>query len=359
MEIDRLAFWFNNTVIAGNTPFAYLCAATAFTAAIALLMVIKTVGLARLKALAQLTETDLDDLAITLLEKIQRLDYMLAAFFIATRYLRRAPAFNTALNITLIIIFTYRAVTMIQHLLSYWIEKTVAGRGLSKEAKDSVMYGAQVLLRALVWAAAVLFVLDNLGVNITTLIAGLGIGGVAVALAAQAILGDLFNFFVILLDKPFRTGDFIVSDAIEGTIEHVGIKSTRLRSISGELIIVSNSKLLAGGLRNYNQMTRRRVAFRLSAIYKTPPEKLRRIGAIIKGAVTASPAAEFDRSNLAACAASSLDFETVYYVTGGDYGLYTRTHEEILLRILDGLNAEGIELAYPTQTVFVRQQLPA
>ena len=350
--------WFSETEILGNTPLAFLCALAAFAAAWALLQLIKTAGIARLKALAKNTETDLDDLAVAMLEKFKRLEYFLVAFFVATHYLHRTPAFNTALNILLLVVFTYRAVTIIQDLLSYWIQKAVGDRGLSDEAKDSVMYGAQVLLKVLVWAAAVLFVLDNLGVNITTLVAGLGICGVAVALAAQAILGDLFNFFVILLDRPFKTGDYITVDDIEGNIEHVGIKSTRVRSLSGELIIISNSKLLSGGLRNYNQMARRRVAFKLGVTCQTPADKLRRATAIIKAAVASVPAAQFDRSHLAACAASSLDLETVYYVTSGDYALYARTHEEILLRITEDFRAEGISFAYPTQTLFVSQQVP-
>ena len=351
--------WFSDTVILGNTPLAYVYAAAAFATTLALLQLGKNFGLVRLQELTSSTATDLADLALALLRKFMFFEYLLAAFFLATRYLERAPAFDSVLNLSLLVVFTYRAVTLIQYLLSYWTQKAVKGRGLSEEAKDSVMYGARVVLSALVWAAAVLFVLDNLGVNITTLVAGLGIGGVAIALAAQTILGDLFNFFVILLDKPFKTGDFIASEGIEGTIEHVGVKSTRIRSLSGEMIIVSNSKLLSAGLRNYNHMTRRRVAFRLAVGYQTPPEKLRRITAIIKEAVTASAAAKFDRSNLAACATSSFDFETVYYITGGDYALYTSTHEEILLRITDSFRAQGVEFAYPTQTVFVREQVPA
>lgn len=359
MEAEAISHWFKYATLLGNTPLAYLSAATAFTAALVLFQLVKIFGLARFKALADTTETGLGNLAVALLEKFRLFEYLLAAFFVATRYINRAPAFNTALNLTILFVFTYRAVTLIQHLLSYWIHKAVGSRELSEEAKDSVMYGAQVVLRALVWAAAALFVLDKLGVNVTTLVAGLGIGGVAVALAAQAILGDLFNFFVILLDKPFKTGDFIVSDALEGTIEHVGVKSTRIRSISGELIIVSNSKLLSAGLRNYNQMNRRRVSFSLAAAYQTPPEKLRRVPAIVKEAIAASAGTEFDRCNLAACAASSLDFETVYYLTSADYGLYAGTHGEILLKITDAFRAEGIEFAYPTRTIFVRQQVPA
>ncbi|OGS12907.1 MAG: hypothetical protein A2234_10980 [Elusimicrobia bacterium RIFOXYA2_FULL_58_8] len=351
--------WLNDILILGNTPLAYLSAATAFAVTLFLFQTGKIFGISRLKMLAENTATDLDDLAIELLEKFQRPEYVLAAFFVATRYLQLSPFLNAALKLVLLVVFTYRAVTMLQHLLSYWLKKAMAGRELSGEAQDSVMHGTQVVLKALVWVAAGLFILDNLGVNITTLIAGLGIGGVAVALAAQAILGDLFNFFVILLDKPFKTGDFIVFDNISGTIEHVGIKSTRIRSISGELIVVSNSKLLSAGLHNYNQMTTRRVLFKLGLTYQTPPEKMRLATAIIKEAIVSTAATKFDRSHLAAYADFALEFETVYYVTDADYNLYTATHEAILFKIAEGFRAEGIEFAYPTQTLFVEQKAPA
>ena len=356
METHAFSRWLQDAVFMGNTPLAYIYAIVAFAASLAILQLAKTFGISYLKAMAEATATDLDDLAVTLLEKFKRLEYFLAALFVATRYLYLSSAFSTALNLTLLFVFTYRGVTILLHFLSYWIQKLVSGHGLSADAKDSVTYGAQVILKTLVWAAAALFLLDKIGVNITALVAGLGIGGVAVALAAQAILGDLFNFFVILLDKPFKTGDFIVSEGINGTIEHVGVKSTRIRSISGELIIVSNSKLLSAGLRNYNHMQQRRVVFSLSVPYQTPPEKLRRVTGIVKAAIAAAATAKFDRSNLAACAASSLDFETVYYVTTGDYALYMATHEEILLKITEGFRAEGIDFAYPTRTVLVQQQ---
>ena len=355
MNFNSLENWFSSGLVLGNTPAAYGYALVAFGAALALLYLIKNIGVARLKTLAERTETDLDDLLIGLIEKFRWFEYQLAAFYVAARYLNRAPAFDKALHLLLLLVFTYRGITIAQDLLTYWINKVASQRALDGQAKNSVVKSTQVILRTLVWVAAVLFVLDNLGVNISAVLTGLGIGGVAVALAAQAILGDLFNFFVILLDKPFAIGDFIVSDAVSGTIEHVGLKSTRIRSISGEMVVVSNSNLLGSRIRNYKDLTKRRVVFKTGIVYGTAPALLRQVPEIVRKAVQAVPKAEFDRCNLYNCGDFSLDFETVYYLTEPDYNAYMAAHEKTLLGVLEGLTAAGAELAYPTQTVLVKK----
>lgn len=353
--MEGIKNWFDYGLVLGNTPLAYAYALAAFALALALLYLLKHVGLARLKALAETTETDLDDLAVALIDRVQWPEYQLAAFFLATRYLSRSPGFDKGLKVVLLLVFTYRALTILQVLLSYWINKIAAKRQLEGAARASVVNSTQVIMRSLVWIAAALFVLDNLGVNISAVLTGLGIGGVAVALAAQAILGDLFNFFVILLDKPFAVGDFVTSDAVSGTIEHIGLKSTRVRSLSGEMVVISNSNLLGSRIRNYKDLTKRRVVFKTGLVYGTRLDVLRQVPAVIKKAVQAVPKAEFDRCNLADCGDSALNFETVYYLNEPDYNAYMAAHERTLLGVLEGLAGAGAELAYPTQTVLVRK----
>lgn len=351
MNTDLNAFL--KTEIFGNPVSGYFYAAILFAAALTALYFLKHLVFTRFKELAAGTETDLDDFLISLLEKFRRFEYQLAAFYIATRYLHRAAALDKALKLVIVLVFTYRAITIIQELLSYWISKVAEQRELSGRAKDSVVRSMQVVLRSLVWVGAVLFVMDNLGVNISAVLAGLGIGGVAVALAAQAILGDLFNFFVILLDKPFLIGDFIVTDTITGTVEHIGLKSVRIRSLAGELIVVSNSKLLGMELKNYKQMMRRRVVIKTSVIYQTPLEKLKLVPAMIKEAVSSLENATFDRSNMSGLGDFSIDFETVYYVESPDYNFHMRTQERFLQSLIEKFKNESIEFAYPTQTLFV------
>jgi small-conductance mechanosensitive channel len=208
-------------------------------------------------------------------------------------------------------------------------------------------------LRVAVWAAVLLLTLDNLGINITTLIAGLGVGGVAVALAAQKILGDLFASLSIVLDKPFAVGDFLIIDSFLGSVEKVGLKTTRLRSLSGEQLIFSNQDLLGSRIRNYGRMFERRVVFSLGVTYQTPPEKLKRIPTIIREAIEAQDKIRFDRAHFQKYGDFALIFEVVYYVLAADYNLYMDIQQAINLIIYERFTEEGIEFAYPTQTLYL------
>jgi small-conductance mechanosensitive channel len=209
------------------------------------------------------------------------------------------------------------------------------------------------MLRLVVWAAVLLVLLDNLGVNITALIAGLGVGGIAVALAAQNVLGDLFASLSIVLDKPFVVGDFIVIGDFLGTVEHVGLKTTRLRSLSGEQVVFSNTDLLNSRIRNYGRMFERRVVSSIGVVYQTPSAKVRSIPATIREIVEAQQKVRFDRAHFQKFGDSALVFEFVYYVLTPDYNAYMDVQQSINLALLERFAAEGIEFAYPTTTVFL------
>jgi small-conductance mechanosensitive channel len=198
-----------------------------------------------------------------------------------------------------------------------------------------------------------LVALDNLGIDVTALVAGLGIGGVAVALSVQNILGDLFASLSIILDKPFVIGDFLIIDDYMGSVEYVGLKTTRVRSLSGEQLIFSNSDLLKSRIRNYGRMFERRVVFSIGVTYDTPREKLRRIPGIIQKAIEAEDKTRFDRSHFMKYGDYSLQFETVYYVLSADYNSYMDIQQAIYFAIHEAFEQEQIEFAYPTQTLFV------
>ncbi|MBU2574143.1 MAG: mechanosensitive ion channel family protein [Elusimicrobia bacterium] len=338
-----------------NTVLSYLYAAFFFAAALAGLYFLREIIFKRLKSLAAKTETGLDDMLVELISKLKSPEYQLVAFYAATRHLYKTALFDRLLFAALLLVFTYRIVTIVQRLISYWITRVAAKQELTAEARASVVNSTQVILKAAVWVAAALFILANLGVNISAVLTGLGIGGIAVALAAQTILGDLFNFFVILLDKPFIVGDFLVAGDIIGTVDHIGLKSIRIRSLSGELVIVSNSKLLGMGLKNYKQMQRRRVVFKTTVVYQTPPGKLKLVPGMIKEIVTGLEKTAFDRSNLSGLGDFSIDFETVYFVESPDYNFYMQTQERILQAIIEKFEEAKIEFAYPTQTLFVNK----
>ena len=208
------------------------------------------------------------------------------------------------------------------------------------------------VIKVAVWGLGVTFLLDNLGFKISAVVAGLGIGGIAVALAAQTVLGDLFSYFTIFFDRPFEVGDFIVIDDFLGTVEYIGIKTTRLRSLSGEQLIFSNTDLTSSRLRNYKRMENRRVVFQLGVTYQTKTEQLREIPEIIAHIIKKSDNTVFDRAHFSSYGDFSLNFETVYYVKSRDYNIYMDTQQTINLLIYRQFAEEGIEFAYPTQTLF-------
>ena len=212
-----------------------------------------------------------------------------------------------------------------------------------------IAFGARVAA----WSFLLLVALDQLGFDITALVAGLGIGGVAVALAVQNILGDLFASLSIVLDKPFVVGDFIVVDNLRGNVERVGIKTTRVRSLDGELLVFANGDLLKSRIQNYQRMRERRVLFAVGVTYQTPPEKLKQIPQWLREVVEAQARARFDRAHFKDYGDSSLNFEIVYYVLDRDYNLYMDVQQSINLAIFERFAREGVEFAYPTRTLYV------
>jgi small-conductance mechanosensitive channel len=215
-----------------------------------------------------------------------------------------------------------------------------------------------ILARIVVWTGVALLILDNLGFNITTLVAGLGIGGIAIALAAQHILGDLFASLSILLDKPFRVGEFIIVGDMLGLVEYIGLKTSRIRSLSGEELVFSNSDLLSSRIRNYKTMRERRVVFSVGVEYSTPFEKVKRIPRTIREIIQSIEGTRFDRSHFSAYADSSLNFETVYYVLDPDYNRYMDVQQAINLGIFEAFEKEGVIFAFPTRTVHLQTSEP-
>jgi small-conductance mechanosensitive channel len=238
-------------------------------------------------------------------------------------------------------------------LASYYLTRKDDGNGLA-----SGIGVLTVVARVLVWTGVVLLILDNLGFNITTLVAGLGIGGIAIALAAQNILGDLFASLSILLDKPFRVGEFIIVGDLLGSVEYIGLKTTRIRSLSGEELVFTNSDLLSSRIRNYKTMRERRVVFSVGVEYSTPYDKVKRIPQMIREIIQSMEGTRFDRSHFSTYADSSLNFETVYYVLDPDYNRYMDVQQAINLGIFEAFQKEGIVFAFPTRTVYLQTSEP-
>jgi small-conductance mechanosensitive channel len=316
------------------------------------------VGLAghRLGAMALRTTTQIDDGIVSLIRKTKWWFLAVVALFAGSLFVElpeRGRAFvHSALVIALLIQLGIWASTALRFTFEHYRQRQIKKDPGSITALNAIRLLASVLL----WLAILLLALDNLGFNVTALIAGLGVGGVAVALAVQNILGDLFASLSILIDKPFVIGDFIIVDDLMGSVEHVGLKTTRVRSLSGEQLVFSNSDLLKSRLRNYGRMFERRVVFTLGVTYQTPREQLKQIPGILKAAVEAQERTRFDRSHFAKYGDFSLNFETVYYVLGPDYTLYMNIQQAINLYVHEQFEQAGIEFAYPTQTLLVRRE---
>jgi small-conductance mechanosensitive channel len=212
------------------------------------------------------------------------------------------------------------------------------------------------LLRILLWVILFLVALDNFGVNVTTLIAGLGVGGIAMALAVQNILGDLFASFSIVLDKPFVIGDFIIVGDYLGTVEYVGLKTTRIRSLSGEQLIFSNTDLLSSRIRNFKRMYERRVVFSIGVLYQTPVEQVEKIPSMIRDIIEHQNQVRFDRAHFKEYGEYSLNFEVVYWIQNPDYNVYMDIQQAINIALYKRFDKAGIEFAYPTQTLYFPRQ---
>jgi small-conductance mechanosensitive channel len=219
------------------------------------------------------------------------------------------------------------------------------------EEKIKQVKGITIVVNIFVWSLAFVFMFDNLGYDVTAIIAGLGIGGIAIALAAQNILGDLFNYFVIFFDRPFELGDFIVVDDKKGTVEYIGLKTTRIKSLSGEQLIFSNSDLTNSRIHNFKRLERRRVVFSVGVTYQTTREQLEKIPQIIRTAVEAQEQTTFDRSHFSGYGDFSLNFETVYFAETAEFNIHMDIQQKIYFQIFEVFAKEGIEFAYPTQTI--------
>ncbi|MCK4384730.1 MAG: mechanosensitive ion channel [candidate division Zixibacteria bacterium] len=337
-----------------NSVLDYLIFLATLVVGILLVRIIKSIVLSRLKAWAEKTATTIDDFLIHIFEKTLLPLAYFGVFYLATRVLTLNPTLSKIIDVFGVILLTIFGirflVAIIKYALqTYWLKKE------KDEAKERTIKGILRVIKVIIWGIGITFLLDNLGFKISTVIAGLGIGGVAVALAAQAILGDLFSYFSILFDRPFEVGDFIILDDYLGTIEHIGIKTTRVRSLGGEQLVFSNADLTNSRLRNYKRMAKRRVVFKLGVTYQTTLEQVKEIPTIIKNIIQNITDTVFDRAHFSSYGDFSLVFETVYYVMSRDYNKYMNIQQEINFVIKEEFEKRGIEFAYPTQTLFLEK----
>lgn len=345
---------FFDRVYYNNTVQNYLIATGVIVVGILVLRIFRKAILRRLKIWAESTETTFDDYLVNGFEKFGMPLLNIGVMYSAIQYLTLSERANKIVHNALIVVVTFYIIRLITTSLRIMLESYVKHRDGGEEKLKQIK-GLMIVVKIVIWATGLVFLFDNLGYDVTAVITGLGIGGIAVALAAQNILGDLFNYFVIFFDRPFEIGDFIVLDTKSGNVEHVGIKTTRIKSISGEQIIVSNTDLTNSRLHNFKRMEKRRILFNLGVTYQTPPEKLKQLPELIKTTIESVEFAEFDRAHFAAYGDFSLNFEIVYFVTNPEFKVYREVQQAINFKLYEAFAQLGVEFAYPTQTIFLEK----
>ncbi|PUU87472.1 MAG: mechanosensitive ion channel protein MscS, partial [Halanaerobium sp.] len=270
--------------------------------------------------------------------------------FLAFNELKTSSQIDNFINLILMILSVIFIVLSVLDIITYSLKKYWSKKHRSEE-QQKVLSITLFIIKTVVWIIAFLFILDNLNIQITGLITGLGIGGIAIAFAAQNVLTDLFNYFTIFFDKPFDIGDFIIIGDYKGTIEHIGVKTTRIRSLSGEQLIISNTDLVNSRINNYKRMRQRRINFSFGVTYDTPLEKLKKVTGIVEDIIKSIDKTEFDRAHFAEYADSSLLFQVVYYVTDSDYKLYMDIQQQINFKLKENFEELGVSFAFPTQTI--------
>jgi small-conductance mechanosensitive channel len=300
------------------------------------------------------TRTEVDDWVAEVAAQTRRWFWLILALYVGALALTLPENVRGWTRAVAVITLLLQVAIWGNEVIALWFARYEKAH-LDKDAsRVTTLHAASFIARTILYAIVILLALDNIpGVQVTTLIASLGIGGIAVALAVQNILADLFASLTIALDQPFVIGDFIIVGDYMGTVEHIGLKTTRLRSLSGEQLVFSNTDLLDSRIRNYKRMADRRVAFSIGVTYETPYDKLQAIPAILEEIIGAQPQVRFDRAHFSNYGDSSLNFEIVYYVLDPDYNLFMDIQQAINLALYQRFEQEGIEFAYPTQRLYI------
>jgi len=350
---------FNERIFLGNTVRDWLTALLITTGVVAALWMLVRVVLRRLAAFARRTETDIDDLVAYVGAQTRLGLLAIPALYIGSLVLSLPEAVATWFRVVAWTVFLVQVAVWGDALIDFWLKDYREEVGEEDADRLTTVGALTFVVRLCLYALVVLLALDNIpGIQVTALIGSLGISGIAVALAVQNVLGDLFASLSIALDKPFVLGDFIEVGDESGTVEHIGLKTTRIRRLSGEQLVVGNNDLLQSRIRNYGRMGERRVVFSVAVAGETPHEKLKRIPSMLREILESQPQVRFGRTHFNKFGDFSLDFEVVYYLQDPDYDLYMDTQQAINLAILQRFAEEGIQIPYPTQAVYVAHQEP-
>lgn len=342
-------FW--DSVLFGNPIHDYAITLGIFVVWLIFLRYAQHFIFKHLRTITGKTETDFDNKLVAAIESLRPPFYFFLSVYFSSKTLILAPTAEKVLSSILVLWVVYQIIVVIETIVDYAISKKLKEGG-QDDSSQAVTGVFRIVMRFSVWSIGLILALSNLNVNVTSLVAGLGIGGIAIALATQNILGDLFSSFAIHLDKPFAVGDFIIIGNDLGTVKKIGLRTTRIATLRGEELIVENKELTSTRIMNFKQMKERRVVSVIKVDNTIDREKLKAIPGWYKIIIEKETDARFDRSHFSNFGESWLEFETVYYVLSPEYNLYMDIQQKINISILEKLDEEGVSLAVPTRKMY-------
>lgn len=302
----------------------------------------------RLRKLAHGSTSGFSGIAAEMLEHTSNLLLFAFSLLIGLKVVELPPRWELTMAHGWFIALAFQIALWMDTAVRLWME-SLTRDGKARNPVTTTIIG--IMLRIVVWTMMLLSILANLGVNITAMVASLGVGGIAIALAVQTLLSDVFASLSIGIDKPFEIGDFVVFGEVAGTIEHIGLKTTRIRSLSGEQVVCANADLLKQILHNYKRMNTRRIVFKFGISYRTPSAKVREVSALVRRIIEGLENVKFDRAHFLSFDESQLTFEVVYIMQTSDYNKYMDVQQEINLALLDGLKELEVDFAHPTRRI--------
>lgn len=336
-----------------------IIAAGIFVGLTALFWFVRLIVLVRLEALSKKTNQQLDDTVVEAIQSVRPWVYSFIALYAALQLYSLPDTLDLVVSGILYTVFVWQGIEVakcfIHYVVTQYIEKDEDGDGVVDPGAATAAEMLTMIASIGLWVMGGLFVLSNLGIEVTSLIAGLGIGGIAVAFALQGILGDLFASFSLYLDKPFRIGDFVIVGADSGTVEKIGIKTTRIRTLQGEELVVSNAELTTARVQNFKKMEERRISSQFGITYETPQDKVKQVNGIVERIFEDISGARLDRVHFTTFADSALIFDFVYYISSPDYPDFLAAQQQFNFTLMERFAELGIEFAYPTQTIYHKQ----
>lgn len=357
--ISQALGWFDSDQY-GGSPAQWFLAIAVVVLVFVVLRIVKHVLTTRLKGLVEGTANVVDDLLLELVRCTGTPFLAAFALYLGSLFLSLPGAHGLAVQKIFVIVLFVQAGAWANHVITFSVDAYL--RDKTKQelgTRVAVVSLFNFFARLVVWSVVGLLVLDNLGIDVTALIAGLGVGGIAIGLALQSVLRDTFASLSIILDKPFEVGDFVIIDDFAGNIEEIGLKTTRLRSITGEQLVFGNDDLLSCRIRNFKRMEERRSLFRFAVAYETPTETLREISGMMREIVDSVEHTRFDRAHFKEYGEHGLAFEVVYYLTVPDYNVMRDVQEQVNLELHRRFQERGIRFAYPTRRLLVEGEKAA